>query len=92
MRADLSGQQAGQRGFTDAGWPPQDQRAQPPSRQQAGQRLAGADQVALAHHLGQGAWAQPLSQRRGRSEQSHGDMVGGGVWLVARGLWGKIGK
>ena len=61
------GHQARQRRLADARRPPQDHRVQPPGFERDAQRLAGAEQVALADDLVERLRPQPLGERRGGS-------------------------
>ena len=54
------GQQACQRGFADARWPPKDHGVRNACFDGVGQWLTVAQQVALAHHLSNGLRTQPL--------------------------------
>ncbi len=69
------GQQAGQRGLARAGGAPQDGRADAVGFGQGAQRGAGPDQVLLAHHLVEGARAQPGGQGGALAEPSVGGVV-----------------
>ena len=59
------GHQARQRRLADARRAPQDHRVQPPGFEGDAQRLAGAEQVALADHLVERLRPQPFGERRG---------------------------
>jgi hypothetical protein len=56
--------QARQRRLAHARRAPENHRVQPPGVEGRAQRLARRQQMALADHLVERAWAQPLGQRR----------------------------
>src|SRR5215475_3878018 len=63
MGFGVSGNQLRQRGFSTAGWPPQDHRGQPICFDCVSERSILADHVLLSHEIVERLWAHPLRQR-----------------------------
>src|SRR5215467_13459852 len=63
MSFGVSGNQPRQRGFSTAGWSPQDHRRQPIRFDRDSERSILADNVLLPHEIVERLWAHPFRQR-----------------------------